>query len=102
MPVWDGRRRGRRSESTSTAMLRAAPGSRRMRPPRPRRAPVAPDESGASQRERHLVHAGRRHPEMALHVGLGWGATMHARVGVDEGQGLALLIREARVRTGMT
>src|SRR5215210_7773641 len=46
---------------------------------------LAPDQAGPLQREHHLVHAGRRHPEMALQVGFGRGAAMHARVGVDEG-----------------
>ena len=43
----------------------------------------------------HLVDRGRADLKMALHVGLGGGPPEHVRVGVDEGQVLALLVGEA-------
>src|SRR4051794_4126330 len=42
-----------------------------------------------------LVHAGRRHSKVALHVRLGRRTAMDPCVGIDEGQVLALLVREA-------
>ena len=53
------------------------------------------DESATFESEDHLVDGGGSDPEMALDVRLcGW-APVHLRVGVDEGQVLALRVREA-------
>jgi hypothetical protein len=56
------------------------------------------DQAGAFQGQDHLVHGGWSDLEMALHVGLGRGTAMNARVGVDEGQVLALPVSEAFLR----
>ena len=45
---------------------------------------------------------GRADAEVSLHVGFGWRATEHQGVGVDEGQILTLLRREAEVGSGST
>jgi hypothetical protein len=47
------------------------------------------------ERHDHLVNRGRADFKVALHVGLGGRAPEHVRVGVDEGQVLALLFGEA-------
>ena len=60
-----------------------------------RDAGLAADEAGAFEGEHHLVDGGRGDAEVALHVGFGGRPAVHARVGVDEGQILALLGREA-------
>jgi hypothetical protein len=43
----------------------------------------------------HLMDRGRADLKMALHVGLGGWAPENVRIGVDEGQVLTLLFREA-------
>ena len=48
------------------------------------------------------MHGRRADLEMALHIGLGGGPAMDARVGIDEGEVLALLIGEAGSRGRMT
>ena len=63
---------------------------------------LSPDETGAFQGEHHLMYGGRADPEMALHVGLGRRPALDARVGLDEGQVLALPIGQHRVRRGVT
>ena len=45
---------------------------------------------------------GRRDPEVALHVGFGGRLFVDGRVGVNEGEILALLFGEARPRKGVT
>jgi hypothetical protein len=42
----------------------------------------------------HLVDRGRADLEVALHIGLGGWTPEHVRVGVDEGQVLALFVGE--------
>ena len=56
---------------------------------------MAADEACAFEGENHLVDGGRGDAEVALHVGFGRRPAVDARVGVDEGQILALLGREA-------
>lgn len=56
---------------------------------------LAPDEAVSFEGDDHLVHRGRGDLKVALHVGLGGRASEHVRVGVDEGQVLALLFGEA-------
>ena len=58
-------------------------------------AGLASDQACAFEGEHHLVDGRRGDAEVALHVGFGRRPPMHARVGVDEGQILALLGREA-------
>ena len=53
------------------------------------------DQAGAFECKNHLVNRGRGDLEMALHVGLGRRSSEYARIGVDEGQVLALLFGEA-------
>ena len=65
-------------------MLRATPGWRRIRPTR-------------FEGEDHLVDGRWADAEMTLHVGFSGRASEHARVGVDEGQILALFLGEALV-----
>jgi hypothetical protein len=60
-----------------------------------RHSGLTADQAGAFQGQDHLVHGRRSDLEMALHVGLSRGAAMNARVGVDEGQVLALPVGEA-------
>src|SRR3979490_66226 len=60
-----------------------------------RHARLAANETCAFEVEDHLVDGGRGYTEVALHLALSGRASMHARVGVDEGQVLALLGREA-------
>ncbi len=62
---------------------------------------LTPDEPDAFEGEQHLVHGGRADLEVALQVGLGRRAAMDARIGIDEGQVLALLVREAGARRGL-
>ena len=63
-------------------MLRATPG-------------LASHEAGSFEGENDLVDRGWADAEMALHVGFGGRASEHARIGVYEGQILALLFGEA-------
>ena len=58
-------------------------------------AGLTPDQAISFERHHHLMDRGRTDLEMALHVGLGGRASEHVRVGVDEGQVLALLFGEA-------
>ena len=53
------------------------------------------DQAGAFECKNHLVNRWRGDLEMALHIGLGRRAPEHVRVGVDEGEVLALLFSEA-------
>jgi len=46
------------------------------------------------ERDDHLVDRGRADLKVALHVGLGWRASEHVHVGIDESQVLALLFGE--------
>ena len=55
---------------------------------------LAPDQAGSLEGEDHLVNRGWADGEVTLHVGLGRRTPEHARVGVDEGQVLALLFGE--------
>jgi transposase len=57
---------------------------------------LAADEACPFEGEDHLVDGGRGDAEMMLHLAFGGRAAMDARVGVDEGQILALLRGEAR------
>jgi hypothetical protein len=52
---------------------------------------LAPDEACALEGENHLMDRGRGDAEVPLHVGFGGWPAIDARVGVDEGQILALL-----------
>jgi len=58
---------------------------------------LASDQAGSHECEDHLVDGGRGDAEMALHIGLGRRASEYARIGVDEGQILALLFGGRRV-----
>ena len=58
-------------------------------------AGLAADRPAAFESEDHLMDRRRGDAEVALHVGFGRRAAEHARVGVDEGQVLALLVGEA-------
>ncbi len=62
-------------------MLRACPG---MRP--------------AVEIENHLVDTRRRDLEVSLHISLGRRSPEHLRIGMDDGQGLALLFSEPGLR----
>ena len=52
-------------------------------------AGLTADQPGAFERD-DLVDRWRADPKVALHVGFGGRASKHMRVGVDEGQVLAL------------
>ena len=58
-------------------------------------AGLTSDEAVSFEGDDHLVDRGRADAEVALHVGFGGRASEHVRVGVDEGQVLALLFGEA-------
>jgi len=58
-------------------------------------AGLTPNEAISFERHDHLVDRGRAYLEVALHIGLGGWAAEHVRIGVDEGQVLALLFGEA-------
>ena len=60
----------------------------------------AADQSCAFERENHLVDGRRGDAEVPLHIGFGRRAPMQPRIGVDEGQILALLGREAGLGGG--
>ena len=53
------------------------------------------NEAISFERHDHLVDRGRTDLKVALHVCLGGWAPEHVRVGVDEGEVLALLFSEA-------
>ena len=54
------------------------------------------DEAGALERDDHLVDRGWADAGVALHVGLGGRSSEHARISIDEGQVVTLLLGEAR------
>jgi hypothetical protein len=56
---------------------------------------LASDESLAFEGQHHLMDRRRADGEEALHVGFGGRAAHHQRIGMDEGQVLALLVGEA-------
>jgi len=56
---------------------------------------LTPNEAISFERHDHLVDRGRADLKVALHIGLGGWAAEHVRIGVDEGQVLALLFGEA-------
>jgi len=56
---------------------------------------LTPNEAISFERRDHLVDRGRADLKVALHIGLGGWAAEHVRIGVDEGQVLALLFGEA-------
>ena len=58
-------------------------------------ARLACDEAVAFEGENHLVDRRWSDAEMTLHVGFGGSLVEHARIDVDEGQILALLIGDA-------
>ena len=58
-------------------------------------AGLTADEAISFERHDHLVDRRRADLKVALHVGLGGRASEHVRIGVDEGQVLALLFGEA-------
>jgi hypothetical protein len=58
-------------------------------------AGLTANEAISFERHDHLVDRRRADLKVALHVGLGGRASEHVRVGVDEGQVLALLFGEA-------
>jgi len=64
-------------------------------------AGLASDKASSLDGEDHLMNRGWTDAEVALHVGLGGRSSEHARIGVDEGQILALLFGEA-LPTGTT
>ena len=51
---------------------------------------ATPDQAGSLEGENHLVNRRRADAEVALHVGFGRGLSEHARIGIDEGQIVAL------------
>ena len=60
------------------------------------RGPWLPsDETGAFQREHHLVNRRRADAKVFLHVGFGRGSAVQARIEVDKGQVLPLLAADA-------
>ena len=58
-------------------------------------AGLAADEACAFEGEHHLVDRRRGHAEVALISAFGGRPAIHARIGIDEGQILPLLGREA-------
>jgi hypothetical protein len=63
----------------------------------PRDPGLSSDQADSLEAEHHLVDSRRADFEVSLHVRLGGSPTMQTRVGVDEGQILALLSGEARL-----
>ena len=63
-----------------------------------RDAGFAGDPSLAFEGKHHLMDGGRGDGEESLHVGFGGWATDDERIGVDEGQILALLVGEGCFR----
>jgi transposase len=55
---------------------------------------LAANEACAFEGQDHLVNRRRSYAKVALHLPFGGRAAMHARIGIDEGQVLALLGRE--------
>jgi hypothetical protein len=53
------------------------------------------DQTGAFEGKHHLVDRRRRDVEVALQVGLGRRPAEHERIGMNEGEILALLVGEA-------
>jgi len=53
------------------------------------------DKTGSFEGDEHLVNRRWADLEVAPHVGFGGGAPEHVRVGVNEGEVLALLFGEA-------
>jgi hypothetical protein len=58
-------------------------------------AGLASDQAGSLESEDHLMNGWWADAEVALHVGFGGRASEHARIGIDEGQVLALRFSEA-------
>ena len=56
-----------------------------------RRARLPTNEAGTLESEDHMVDGRWRHAEVTLHLPFGRGALVHAGIGIDEGQILALL-----------
>lgn len=54
------------------------------------------NEAVSFERDDHLVDRGRADAEVALHVGLRGRTAEHVRIGVDEGQVVALFLGESR------
>jgi len=61
------------------------------------RAGLTTNEAISFERDDHLMDRGRADAEMALDVGFGGWAPKHVRIGVDEGQVLALLLGKALI-----
>ena len=57
--------------------------------------PGSLDKTEMFELEHHLMEAGKRHTEIAQHVGLGGQLTLETLVSIDEGQILALFLCEA-------
>ena len=57
---------------------------------------LTPNEAISFECQDHLVDRWRGDLKVKLHIGFGGWASEHVRVGVDEGQILALLFGEAR------
>jgi hypothetical protein len=58
-------------------------------------AGLASDEAGSLESEDHLMDGWWADAEVALHVGFGGRASEHPRIGIDEGQVLALRYSKA-------
>ena len=56
---------------------------------------LSADEAVAFEAEDHLMDRRWADAEVTLHVGFGWSLAEHARIDVDEGQIVALLLGEA-------
>jgi hypothetical protein len=86
MGAFDARRQrkmGSSSGATSTSMLRATPGLLR----------ISPD---SFERQHHLVDRGWADTKVVLEIGFRGRSAVYARVAIDEGQILALLVGEIR------
>ena len=55
-----------------------------------RRARLSGDEAGSFERQHHLMHGWRRRLEKARHIGLRGRTAVDERIGVNEGEVLAL------------
>ena len=60
------------------------------------RCRLTANKAVAFERDDHLVDRGRTDAEVALQIGFGGGPSEHVRVGIDEGQIVALLLGKAR------